>query len=193
MAQTGWRQTTACMPMAGVPERLVLLTLAAVVAYVTLFVMQHSDPVPDLDLSGLIGSEPDTDRRCGFCYRRRHDRSSWAAHSLQRHRYTKRTQALESENAHNRAADLDSLENTIGAKRLFLTLWAYVAFILELHPYHQRRIKCDVFAVVAVRIAYHARASDRIVAAVMGMTMDPQRRSAILDDVGQVRRVGCVQ
>lgn len=58
-----WRKRAGAKPrrscqMAGVPERLVFLTLAAVVAYVTLFVMQHSDPVPDLDQSDLIGSSP---------------------------------------------------------------------------------------------------------------------------------------
>ena len=44
----------------------------------------------------------------------------------------------------------------------------------RLHSQHKAGIKCDVLVIVAARITDNARASDLIVAAVMGMAMDPQ-------------------
>lgn len=44
--------------LAGVPKRLVFVTLAAMAAYATPLIMQHSDPVPELKVSNRTGSKP---------------------------------------------------------------------------------------------------------------------------------------
>ncbi|WP_245445649.1 thermonuclease family protein [Mesorhizobium kowhaii] len=44
--------------LAGIPKRLVFVTLAAVAAYVVQFVLQHTDRVPDLNIASWIGSKP---------------------------------------------------------------------------------------------------------------------------------------
>lgn len=55
-----WRgaQRLRARLLASVPKRLVFVTLAAMAAYVTQFVVQRSESAPDLNLSQWIGSTP---------------------------------------------------------------------------------------------------------------------------------------
>ncbi|WP_206438774.1 thermonuclease family protein [Mesorhizobium sp. M7D.F.Ca.US.005.01.1.1] len=45
--------------LAGIPKRLVFVTVAATAAYVTQFVVQHSESAPDLNVSHWIGRSPE--------------------------------------------------------------------------------------------------------------------------------------
>ncbi|TPL74175.1 thermonuclease family protein [Mesorhizobium sp. B2-3-15] len=45
--------------LASIPKRLVFVTIAAIAAYVTQFVLQHSEDAPDLNVSHWIGRSPD--------------------------------------------------------------------------------------------------------------------------------------
>ena len=58
-----WRKRTGAKVrrahlLAGIPKRLVFVTLAAMAAYVTQFVVQHSEGAPDLNLSHWIRRSP---------------------------------------------------------------------------------------------------------------------------------------
>lgn len=58
VAQTCWRQAPAIGQLLSVPKRLVFVILAAMLAYATQFILQHSNAAPDLDVSRRIGKSP---------------------------------------------------------------------------------------------------------------------------------------
>ncbi|MER8571373.1 thermonuclease family protein [Mesorhizobium sp. M1409] len=59
-----WRKRRGAQRMharmlAGIPKRLVLVTLAAMAAFVAQFIVQHSESAPDLSVSHWIGRSPE--------------------------------------------------------------------------------------------------------------------------------------